>query len=177
MLLADCETVPPETHSTTLSSASRALGRCRSVRGYPHACARSILSFGHAVWRFLQVAPAGRYAEHTTSDGIGAESCDGTFHWLCYLLGQPRLSENFSRGVSRGPLRARRRAELQASFSWPHRVLKCHQHHGCGALAAGFPAHYPVALEHPMGLSTGHVLPPVAPALDSVACCPSPRGE
>ena len=40
------------------------------------------------------------------------------FHWLQYLLGQPRLGENFSRGASSHG--AHRTAELQASFSWPH---------------------------------------------------------
>ena len=127
----------------------RALERGHSVRQYPTHVPDPLSSFAHAVWRFLLRRAAGRYAEHDLR----------AFHWLCYLLGQPRLSENFSRGVSRGPLRARRRAELQASFSWPHRVLKCHQHHGCGALAAGFSAHQPVGLEHAVGLTTGYVLP------------------
>ena len=35
----------------------------------------------------------------------------------------------------------------------------------------GFPAHQPVTSLRPMGLSTGRVLPPVAPALDSVTEC------
>ena len=109
-----------------------------------------------------------RYAASNLSDRIGADSCPCAFHWLQYLLGQPRLSENFSRGASRGPLRARRRAELQASFSRPHRVRDCHHDHRCGALAAGFSEHQPVAVAHAMGLSTGRVLPSVAPALASV---------
>ena len=115
-----------------------------------------------------RVAPRGRYAASNLSDRIGADSCPCAFHWLQYLLGQPRLSKNFSRGASRGPLRARRRAELQASFSRPHRVRDCHHDHRCGALVAGFSEHQPVAVAHAMGLSTGHVLPPVAPALASV---------
>ena len=110
-----------------------------------------------------------RYAASNLSDRIGADSCPCAFHWLQYLLGQPRLSKNFSRGASRGPLRARRRAELQASFSRPHRVRDCHHDHRCGALAAGFSEHQPVAVAHAMGLNTEHVLPSVAPALASVA--------
>ena len=110
-----------------------------------------------------------RYAASNLSDRIGADSCPCAFHWLQYLLGQPRLSKNFSRGASCGPLRARRRAELQASFSRPHRVRDCHHDHRCGALAAGFSEHQPVAVAHAMGLSTGRVLPSVAPALASVA--------
>ena len=168
VLLVDCETVPPETHNTTLSPASRALERGRSVRGYPTHVSDPLSSFGHAVWRFLKVAPAGRYAALDLSDRIGADSCPCAFHWFQYLLGQPRLSKNFSRGASRGPLRARRRAELQASFSRPHRVRDCHHDHRCGALAAGFSEHQPVAVAHAMGLSTGRVLPSVAPALASV---------
>ena len=35
----------------------------------------------------------------------------------------------------------------------------------------GFPAHQPVTSLRPMGLSTGRVLPPVAPALDAVTEC------
>ena len=105
MLLVDCETVPPETHNTTLSPASRALERGRSVRGYPTHVSDPLSSFGHAVWRFLKVAPAGRYAALDLSDRIGADSCPCAFHWLQYLLGQPRLSESFSRGASRGRIR------------------------------------------------------------------------
>ena len=105
-----------------LYPASRALERGRSVRGYPTHVPDPLSSFGHAAWRFLKVAPAGRYAALDLSDRIGADSCPCAFHWLQYLLGQPRLSENFSRGASRGPLRVRRRAELQASFSRPHRA-------------------------------------------------------
>ena len=153
VLLVDCETVPPETHNTTLSPASRALERGRSVRGYPTHVSDPLSSFGHAVWRFLKVAPAGRYAALDLSDRIGADSCPCAFHWLQYLLGQPRLSENFSRGASRGPLRVRRRAELQASFSRPHRVSECHGQRRCVALAVGFPAHQPVALGHAMAPS------------------------
>ena len=153
VLLVDCETVPTETHNTTLSPASRALERGRSVRGYPTHVPDPLSSFAHAAWRFLKVAPAGRYAAHDLSDGIGADSCPCTFHWLHYLLGQPRLSENFSRGASRGPLRVRRRAGLQASFSRSHRVCDCHRQHGCVALIVGFPAHQPVALAHAMAPS------------------------
>ena len=122
VLLVDCETVPTETHNATLSPASRALERDHSVRGYPTHVPDPLSSFGHAAWRFLKVAPAGRYAALDLSDRIGADSCPCAFHWLQHLLGQPRLSENFSRGASRGPLRVRRRAELQASFSRPHRA-------------------------------------------------------
>ena len=129
------------------------LERGRSVRGYPTHAPDPLSSFGHAVWRFLKVAPVGRYAAHDLSDGIGADSCPCTFHWLQYLLGQPRLSKNFSRGASRGPLRVRRRAELQASFSRPHRVSECHGQRRCVALAVGFPAHQPVALGHAMAPS------------------------
>ena len=60
---------------------------------------------------------------------------------------------NFSRGASRGPLRARRRAVLRASFSRPHRVSECHGQRRCVALAVGFPAHQPVALGHAMAPS------------------------
>ena len=148
MLLVDCETVPPETHNTTLSPASRALERGRSVRGYPTHVSDPLSSFGHAVWRFLKVAPAGRYAALDLSDRIGADSCPCAFHWLQYLLGQPRLSKNFSRGASRGPLRVRRRAGLQASFSRSHRVCDCHGQRRCVVLAVGFPAHYLVAVAH-----------------------------
>ena len=95
MLLVDCETVPPETHNTTLSPASRALERGRSVREYPTHVSDPMSSLGHAVWRFLLRRAAGRYAEHDLSDGIGANSCPCAFHWLCYLLGQPRFSEIF----------------------------------------------------------------------------------
>ena len=105
VLLVDCETVPTETHNATLSLASRALERDRSVRGYPTHVPDPLSSFGHAAWRFLKVAPAGRYAALDLSDRIGADSCPCAFHWLQYLLGQPRLSKSFSRGASRGPLR------------------------------------------------------------------------
>ena len=151
VLLVDCETVPTETHNTTLSPASRALERGRSVRGYPTHVPDPLSSFAHAAWRFLKVAPAGRYAALDLSDSIGADSCPCAFHGLQYLLGQPRLSENFSRGASRGPLRARRRAELQASFSRPHRVCTCHGQFGWEVLAMGFPAHQPVTSAHTMG--------------------------
>ena len=33
---------------------------------------------------------------------VGANSCPCAFHWLCYLLGQPRFSESFSRGAPLG---------------------------------------------------------------------------
>ena len=156
MLLVDCETVPPETHNTTLSPASRALERGRSVRGYPTHVSDPLSSFGHAVWRFLKVAPAGRYAALDLSDRIGADSCPCAFHWLQYLLGQPRLSESFSRGASRGPLRARRRAELQASFSRPHRVCTCHDQRGWVALAMGFPAHQPMGFPAHQPVTSAH---------------------
>ena len=71
----------------------------RSVRGYPTPVSDPLSSFGHAVWRFLKVAPAGRYAALDLSDRIGAYSCPCAFYWLQYFLGQPWLSENFSRGA------------------------------------------------------------------------------
>ena len=89
------DTVPTATHNTTLSPASRALERGRSVRQYPTHVPDPLSSFAHAVWRFLLRRAAGRYAEHDLSDGIGANSCPCAFHWLCYLLGQPRFSESF----------------------------------------------------------------------------------
>ena len=110
------ETVPTATHNTTLSPASRALERGRSVREYPTHVSDPMSSLGHAVWRFLLRRAAGRYAEHDLSDGIGANSCPCAFHWLCYLLGQSRLSERFSRGAPRGFVMGASRAELQASF-------------------------------------------------------------
>ncbi len=139
--------------ATTLSPASRALERGRSVRQYPTHVPDPLSSFAHAIWRILLRRAAGRYAEHDLSDGIGANSCPCAFQWLQSLLGQPRLSEIFSRGASRGPLRARRRAVLQASFSRPHRVCDCHGQRGCVALIVGFPAHQPVALAHAMAPS------------------------
>ena len=51
-------------------------------------------SLGRTVWRFLLRRAAG-YAAHDLSDEIGANSCPCTFHWLWYLLGQPRFSESF----------------------------------------------------------------------------------
>ena len=116
VLLVDCETVPPETHNTALSPASRALGRGRSVRGYPTHVPDPLSSFAHAVWRILLRRAAGRYAEHDLSDGIGANSCPCAFHWLCCLLGQPRLSESFSRGAPRGSLRVRRGPSFRSAF-------------------------------------------------------------
>ena len=95
MLLVDCETVPTETHNTTLSPASRALERGRSNREYPTHVSDPMSSLGHAVWRFLLRRAAGRHAEHDLSDGIGANNCPCAFNWLCYLLGQPRFSESF----------------------------------------------------------------------------------
>ena len=76
----------------------------RSVRQYPTHVPDPLSSFAHAIWRILLRRTAGRYAEHDLSDGIGANSCPCAFHWLCYLLGQPRLSESFSRGAPRGSL-------------------------------------------------------------------------
>ena len=110
------DTVPTATHNTTLSPASRALERGRSVREYPTHVSDPMSSLGHAVWRFLLRRAAGRYAEHDLRDGIGANSCPCAFHWLCYLLGQPRFSESFSRGAPRGFVMGASRAELQASF-------------------------------------------------------------
>ena len=106
MLLVDCETVPPETRNTTLSPASRALERGRSVREYPTHVSDPMSSLGHAVWRFLLRRAAGRYAEHDLR----------AFHWLCYLLGQPRFSESFSRGAPRGSLWVRRGPSFRSAF-------------------------------------------------------------
>ena len=110
------ETVPTATHNTTLSPASRALERGRSVRQYPTHVPDPLSSFAHAVWRFLLRRAAGRYAEHDLSDGIGANSCPCAFHWLCYLLGQPRLSESFSRGAPRGSLWVRQGPSFRSAF-------------------------------------------------------------
>ena len=124
------ETVPTATHNSTLSPASRALERGRSVREYPMHVSDPMSSLGHAVWRFLLRRAAGRYAAHDLSDGIGANSCPCAFHWLWYLLGQPRFSESF---FARSPTRlvmGASRAELQASFSWLHRVPDRHHHRG-----------------------------------------------
>ena len=110
------DTVPTATHNTTLSPASRALERGRSVREYPTHVSDPMSSLGHAVWRFLLRRAAGRYAEHDLRDGIGANSCPCAFHWLCYHLGQPRLSESFSRGAPRGSLWARQGPSLGQLF-------------------------------------------------------------
>ena len=110
------DTVPTATHNTTLSPASRALERGRSVRQYPTHVPDPLSSFAHAVWRFLLRRAAGRYAEHDLSDGIGANSCPCAFHWLCYLLGQPRLSESFSRGAPRGSLWVRQGPSFRSAF-------------------------------------------------------------
>ena len=82
---------------------------------------------------------------------IGADSCPCAFHWLQYLLGQPRLGEKIFRGEppSHG---AHRTAELQASFSWPHHVPNCQHNVRWIALSMGFPAHHPVAVGHAMAL-------------------------
>ena len=106
VLLVDCETVPTETHNTTLSPASRALERGRSVREYPTHVSDPMSSLGHAVWRFLLRRAAGRYAEHDLR----------AFHWLCYLLGQPRFSEIFSRGAPRGSLWVRQGPSFRSAF-------------------------------------------------------------
>ena len=116
MPLVDCETVPTATHNTTLSPASRALERGRSGRQYPTHVPDPLSSFAHAVWRFLLRRAAGRYAEHDLSDGIGANSCPYAFHWLCCLLGQPRLSESFSRGAPRGSLWVRQGPSFRSAF-------------------------------------------------------------
>ena len=110
------ETVPTATHNTTLSPASRALERGRSVRQYPTHVPDPLSSFAHAVWRFLLRRAAGRYAEHDLSDGIGANSCPCAFHWPCYLLGQPRLSESFSRGAPRDSLWVRQGPSFRSAF-------------------------------------------------------------
>merc|ERR1712167_438073 len=49
VLLVDRETVPPETHNTTLSPASRALERGRSVQGSPTHAPDPFPSFAHPV--------------------------------------------------------------------------------------------------------------------------------
>ena len=100
------ETVPTATHNTTLSPASRALERGRSVREYPTHVSDPMSSLGHAVWRFLLRRAAGRYAEHDLR----------AFHWLCYLLGQPRFSESFSRGAPRGSLWVRQGPSFRSAF-------------------------------------------------------------
>ena len=110
------ETVPTATHNTTLSPASRALERGRSVRQYPTHVPDPLSSFAHAVWRFLLRRAAGRYAEHDLSDGIGANSCPCAFRWLCCLLGQSRLSESFSRGAPRGSLWVRQGPSFRSAF-------------------------------------------------------------
>ena len=102
--------------ATTLSPASRALERGRSVRQYPTHVPDPLSSFAHAVWRFLLRRAAGRYAEHDLSDGIGANSCPCAFHWPCYLLGQPRLSESFSHGAPRGSLWVRQGPSFRSAF-------------------------------------------------------------
>ena len=124
-------TVPNATHwhNTTLSPASRALERGRSVRQYPTHVPDPLSSFAHAVWRFLLRRAAGRYAEHDLSDGIGANSCPCAFRWLCCLLGQSRLSESFSRGAPRGSLWARQGPSFRPA-SWSHRVPDRHYHRG-----------------------------------------------
>ena len=100
------DTVPTATHNTTLSPASRALERGRSVREYPTHVSDPMSSLGHAVWRFLLRRAAGRYAEHDLR----------AFHWLCYLLGQPRFSESFSRGAPRGSLWVRQGPSFRSAF-------------------------------------------------------------
>ena len=101
-------TVPNATHwhNTTLSPASRALERGRCVREYPTHVSDPMSSLGHAVWRFLLRRAAGRYAEHDLR----------AFHWLCYLLGQPRFSESFSRGAPRGSLWVRQGPSFRSAF-------------------------------------------------------------
>ena len=101
-----------------------------------------MLFAGRSVYSKIGPSSAGKprwtmgwYAALDLSDRIGADSCPCAFHWLQYLLGQPRLSKNFSRGASRGPLRVRRRAGLQASFSRSHRVCDCHGQRRCVVLA------------------------------------------
>ena len=69
-------------------------------------------SLGHTVWRFLLRRAAG-YAAHDLSDEIGANSCPCTFHWLWYLLGQPRFSKWLHRELV---LRLLREISPQESF-------------------------------------------------------------
>ena len=76
-------------------------------------------SLGHTVWRFLLRRAAG-YAAHDLSDEIGANSCPCAFHWLWYLLGQPRFSESFRVEPHEALVTGASRAELQASSSWRH---------------------------------------------------------
>ena len=97
----------------------RALERGHSVRQYPTHVPDPLSSFAHAVWRFLLRRAAGRYAEHDLR----------AFHWLCYLLGQPRFSESFSRGAPRGSLWARQGPSFRPA-SWSHRVPDRHYHRG-----------------------------------------------
>ena len=47
---------------------------------------------------------------------VGANSCPCAFHWLCYLLGQPRFSESFSRGAPRGSLWVRQGPSFRSAF-------------------------------------------------------------
>ena len=73
-------------------------------------------SLGRTVWRFLLRRAAG-YAAHDLSDEIGANSCPCTFHWLWYLLGQPRFSKWLHRELVlrlRRPERARSARALAA---------------------------------------------------------------
>ena len=69
-------------------------------------------SLGHTVWRFLLRRAAG-YAAHDLSDEIGANSCPCAFHWLWYLLGQPRFSKWLHRELV---LRLLREISPQESF-------------------------------------------------------------
>lgn len=116
MTATTVETVPTATHNTTLYPASRALERGRSVRECPMYVSDPMSSLGHAVWRFLLRRAVGRYTAHDPSGEIGANSCPCAFHWLRYILGQPRLSESFSRGVPRGSLRARQGPSFRPAF-------------------------------------------------------------
>jgi len=123
--------------------------------GYPTHVPDPLSRRGHAIWRFMPRRTAGRYAAYDLSDEIGADSRHSAFHWLRYLLRQPRFSKKFSWGASRGPLWAFRRDQLQDSEIFAHRVSNCHQDQRCGALVMGFPAHQPVVVGHAMALSLG----------------------
>ena len=128
VLLVDCETVPTETHNATLSPASRALERDRSVRGYPTHVPDPLSSFGHAAWRFLKVAPAGRYAALDLSDRIGADSCPCAFH---SAFSAPSRAASAKRKLFAGSLArpAKGASKSRTSgqlFSAASRVCDCH---------------------------------------------------
>ena len=81
-------------------------------------------SLGRTVWRFLLRRAAGRYATHDLSDEIGANSCPCAFHWLWYLLGQPRFSESFRvepHEARYGSVKGRASGQLFLAPLSPHR--------------------------------------------------------